>query len=187
MLKTTERADDVLFRGEQVRWRHAVHQTQQKIQKPAASRKIGAAEQSLFDALRSLRSELARQGSVPAYVIFRDASLLKLAEIQPTTEEALLCVPGIGEQKAAKYGQAVLAAIAQWRATQPRGPGAKAKSTSQPLLQLRPDQLARYEVDPAGISMTEFARRLTAPKDDDQSGELTGRQNMISLKYKSNL
>ena len=41
---------------------------------------------------------------------------------------------------------------------------------------MRPDQLERYEIDPAGISMTEFARRLTALKDKDQPGELTGRQ-----------
>lgn len=41
---------------------------------------------------------------------------------------------------------------------------------------MRPDRLERYEIDPAGISMTEFARRLTALKDKDQPGELTGRQ-----------
>ena len=177
VLQTTERADDVLFRGEQVLWRHAVNQPRQSIQKTDAGNPEET-EQNLYEQLCVLRAELARQAGVPAYVIFHDATLLELAKQQPTAEKTLLAVSGIGEQKAAKYGSAVLEVIAQWRAAQLRKPSDSAadKKAPQPLLRLRPDQLARYEVDPAGISMTEFAKRLTALKDEDQPGELTGRQ-----------
>lgn len=177
VLQTTERADDVLFRGEPVLWRRAVDQPRQNNQTPGTENSEGT-EQNLYEKLRVLRAELARQAGVPAYVIFHDATLLELARKQPTTEKSLLAVSGIGEQKAAKYGTAVLEVIAQWRAEHLRKPSDSAanKKAPQPLLQLRPDQLLRYEVDPVGISMTEFAKRLTALKDEDQPGELTGRQ-----------
>ena len=92
--------------------------------------------------------------------------------------EALLQVKGFGEQKALKYGSEILALISEWYTAQSRNASKrkKAQKTPQPPLRLRPDQLARYAVDPAGISMTEFARRLTALKDENQHGELTGRQ-----------
>ena len=177
VLQTTERADAVLFRGEQVLWRHAAaEEPQSQKKKPAAPGRQAAAEQSLFDQLRALRTELAMQAGVPAYVIFHDATLLRLAEAKPGTEEELLAVPGIGEQKAAKYGKAVLELIAACTAKQAQNTKAPGKNEAKPLLRLRPDQLARYACDPEGISMSTFARRLTELKDADQPGILTGRQ-----------
>jgi ATP-dependent DNA helicase RecQ len=52
---------------------------------------------------------------VPPYVIFHDATLRELAGAKPTTAGQLLDIPGIGERKAAVYGEAVLEAIAQWQ------------------------------------------------------------------------
>lgn len=128
VLQTTERADGVLFRGEQVLWRHAASEAQKREQKAAAAgRKPEAADQadqSLFEKLRALRSALARQAKVPAYVVFHDATLLNLAALQPTTGEELRAVSGIGEQKAAKYGQAVLDVISGWKAEHESGDGA---------------------------------------------------------------
>ena len=176
VLQTTERADGVLFRGGQVLWRHPIEEEpRRQKKKPAASGKQ-AAEQSLFDELRGLRAELARQARVPAYVIFHDATLLNLAEAKPGTEEELLAVPGIGEQRAAKYGRAVLDVIAAYTARQAQSAKASGKGEAKPVLRLRPDQLARYVCDPEGISMSAFARRLTELKDPDQPGVLTGRQ-----------
>ena len=178
VLRTTERADTVLFGNEQVLWRHAMDKAQECEKKKAGSgNKQETPDQDLYEKLRVLRTELARQAKVPAYVIFHDATLQNLAKLQPTTEEALLSVPGIGEQKAAKYGSAVLTVIAEWCAEQSQksSGSAAAKKASQPLLRLRPEQLTCFEVDPVGISMTEFARRLTVLKDEEQPGELTGR------------
>jgi ATP-dependent DNA helicase RecQ len=177
VLRTAEKANRVLFETEAVLWRHAASKQTRPGRKPAAAGGPGAAEQSLFDRLRGLRAELARQAGVPAYVIFHDASLLKLAELQPATELELLTVSGVGEQKAKKYGRAVLAVIAEWKLEQQGKKSSKAKKKEpQPPLHLRPEQLARYVCDPDGISMTEFARRLTALKEEGEAGELTGRQ-----------
>ena len=60
-------------------------------------------------ALRAWRSEEAKQASVPAYVVFTDATLVAIAEALPTTERALLAVSGVGRTKLEKYGAAVLA------------------------------------------------------------------------------
>lgn len=69
----------------------------------------GSAE--LFEALRSLRKSMAERLKVPPFTIFHDATLRELCEKQPLTEEALLTVKGVGEHKAAKYGQAFLDCI----------------------------------------------------------------------------
>ena len=178
VLVTTEKANKVLFENEQVLWRHAVSEQTRQGRKSAAAGTPGAAEQSLFDRLRGLRAELARQARVPAYVIFHDATLLNLASAQPATEAELLAVSGVGEQKAKKYGQTVLTVIAEWKQEQQakKSPKTKEKKEPQPPLRLTPEQLARYVCDPDGISMTELARRLTALKDANEAGELTGRQ-----------
>ncbi len=174
VLQTTERANGVLFHGEKVLWRHEAAKAE-KVPAGTAAEKLRA-DQSLFDRLRAMRAELARQAGIPAYVIFHDATLLGIAAEKPTTEAALLAVPGIGAQKAAKYGKAILDVIAAYDAAQAQLRRSSLKKEPQPLLQLRPEQLARYVCDPSGISITVFARRLTELKDEGQPGELTGRQ-----------
>ncbi len=178
VLITTEQAESVLFRQERVLWRHAVQKEQStRQQKAGASGKPEAADQALFDRLRSLRSELARQAGVPAYVIFHDATLLNMANAKPASEAELLAVSGVGEQKAKKYGQAVLAVTAEWRQAQQAKKSSKAKKKEpQPPLRLTPEQLSRYVFQPEGVSMTAFARALTALKDENEPGALTGRQ-----------
>jgi ATP-dependent DNA helicase RecQ len=74
-----------------------------------------AEDDGLFEALRALRLQLARARGVPPYVIFHDATLRELARAKPRNASDLLDVPGIGERKAAVYGEAVLEVIAQWR------------------------------------------------------------------------
>ena len=123
VLQTAERADEVLFRDKQVLWRHSVEKAQRQRSEGTASEKLKktasepeAANPALFEALRTLRTELARKAKVPAYVIFHDATLQALAKAQPSTEAELLDVPGIGEQKAAKYGEAIIHTISEWKA-----------------------------------------------------------------------
>jgi superfamily II DNA helicase RecQ len=50
---------------------------------------------------------------VPAYVVFRDSTLLELASARPTSHGSLLDVTGIGPTKAELYGDDVLALVAQ--------------------------------------------------------------------------
>ena len=62
----------------------------------------------LFDALRALRTELARDQSVPPYVIFHDKTLREIATSRPESLSALGTIEGIGPRKLAEYGNQVL-------------------------------------------------------------------------------
>jgi len=73
-------------------------------------------DEALFEKLRALRLEIARERKVPPYVIFHDSALRALARLRPASREALLAVPGIGEKKAADLGPRFLEAIAEHRA-----------------------------------------------------------------------
>lgn len=70
-------------------------------------------EQALFAALRDRRLALAREQGVPPYVIFHDATLAAMVQHRPTTREALARLPGVGEVKLERYGDAFLEVIAR--------------------------------------------------------------------------
>ncbi|PSD09499.1 ATP-dependent DNA helicase RecQ, partial [Stenotrophomonas maltophilia] len=59
---------------------------------------------ALFNALRGLRAELAREQNVPAFVIFHDSTLRNIAEQRPTSLDELARVGGIGGTKLSRYG-----------------------------------------------------------------------------------
>jgi ATP-dependent DNA helicase RecQ len=65
----------------------------------------------LFESLRLLRREIARERSVPAYVLFSDATLRDMARLRPGSPAALLRVRGVGERKVADLGQRFLEEI----------------------------------------------------------------------------
>jgi len=71
-----------------------------------------AHEVELFERLRQLRREIAAERGVPPYVIFHDATLRELARLRPATLGQLFAVRGIGERKAADYGERLLALLA---------------------------------------------------------------------------
>ena len=68
-------------------------------------------DRDLFERLRELRRRLADEKSVPAYVVFGDASLRDMARKKPGTPTEFLDVHGVGQKKAADYGELFLAAI----------------------------------------------------------------------------
>ena len=72
---------------------------------------IEAYEQSTWDALRALRTQLAKQQGVPPYVVFHDATLLSMLRAMPTTEDELATISGVGEAKLKRYGRDFLAVI----------------------------------------------------------------------------
>jgi ATP-dependent DNA helicase RecQ len=61
-------------------------------------------DHGLFDALRQVRREEALRRSVPAYIVFGDATLRDMARRRPSTVEAMLNVHGVGRQKSADFG-----------------------------------------------------------------------------------
>jgi len=71
------------------------------------------AAQPIFDALRAERLRLAKQQGVPPYVIFHDTTLKAIAMARPSTMDEMLVLPGIGQGKLERYGEAFLAVLAQ--------------------------------------------------------------------------
>ena len=81
---------------------------------PRAARaevELNDADQALFEALRMRRLELAREQSVPPYVIFHDSTLRELASRRPRTDDEMRGISGIGEQKLARFGRDFIAII----------------------------------------------------------------------------
>jgi len=76
---------------------------------------LSAADQELFEALRALRIQLAREQNVPPYVIFPDKTLTEMAIAKPATPARMLDIPGIGETKLARYGKLFLDEISHTR------------------------------------------------------------------------
>ena len=77
-------------------------------------RKVGsAADPALLEALKLWRATAARAAKVPAYVIFHDTTLAAVAEAKPGSAQELLALPGLGPVKVARYGDALLAVVAQ--------------------------------------------------------------------------
>jgi len=75
----------------------------------AQDRQAGQPGSPLFLRLREWRREIAKQQSVPAYVVFSDATLAVIADRRPASITELACVPGVGAVKLDRYGAAVLA------------------------------------------------------------------------------
>ncbi len=88
--------------------------------KPARTRSRGgrsdappldAGAAPLFERLRAWRGATAKEQGVPAYVIFHDTTLREIATRAPATLAELGTISGIGENKLARYGEGVLAAL----------------------------------------------------------------------------
>ena len=116
-LSLTEASAEVLGRRREVRLRR-----ENAVKPPKAARTAKAAAAAvdmpaeaapIFEQLRAWRAATAREQGVPAYVIFHDATLRQIATQAPTTLAELGTVNGVGENKLAKYGQAILDTLAQ--------------------------------------------------------------------------
>ena len=59
----------------------------------------------LFAKLKLLRSRLASEANVPAYIVFSDATLLDMCRLRPANIEEFLAVSGVGRRKAERYGE----------------------------------------------------------------------------------
>ena len=66
-------------------------------------------DEEVFDKLRALRTELARETRVPPYVVFHDATLRELARALPRDERSFLAVKGAGPGRWQRYGDRVVA------------------------------------------------------------------------------
>jgi ATP-dependent DNA helicase RecQ len=73
-----------------------------------ASAIASEADGALLEALKALRSKLAKAQNVPAYVVFSDRTLVELATHRPDNPAAMREIHGIGDAKLERYGTAFL-------------------------------------------------------------------------------
>ena len=120
-LRLTKASSEVLGRQRQVMLRRDPERT--RAPKPAraaksaaaavAAAELPAAAAPVFERLRGWRAAMAKEQSVPAYVIFHDATLRQIAAQAPQTLTELATISGVGEAKLAKYGQLILDTLAE--------------------------------------------------------------------------
>jgi DNA helicase-2/ATP-dependent DNA helicase PcrA len=107
-LARLEAACEALHRGgPDVDWRPRLERERRRLRQGAN------ADPDVLTALKAWRSAAAKAASVPAYVIFHDTTLAAVAEAKPADRAALLAIPGLGPVKAERYGDALLAVVAE--------------------------------------------------------------------------
>ncbi len=115
-LKLTELSKKVLFENHKVdllKPQNVADKKEKEKKKKVAIRKTleKSGESDLFARLRALRLQLAQKQQVPAYLIFSDASLQQMVDMQPRTLEDFWEIEGVGKRKQEMYGEAFLKEI----------------------------------------------------------------------------
>lgn len=106
----TERASSVLFHDEKVTMQ--VHKRENIAEEKIANQRL---DEGLLAALKALRTRIAREENVPAYIVFSNAALQDMAAKAPTTQTAFLEVSGVGKYKAERYGESFLTEIKRYK------------------------------------------------------------------------
>ena len=111
-LRLGDGARDVLRGDREVRLR------KETVRKKTAAAKVRSQaaledpdDQALFQTLRAKRTELAKAQGVPPYVIFHDSTLAEMARHRPAGLDAFAQLPGVGQSKLTRYGEAFLEVI----------------------------------------------------------------------------
>lgn len=111
----TQKATDFLAQKQQFNLTVAKKKIPPKEEAASPKRHIDTPiEQGLFEELKVLRASLAKEQSVPAYIIFPDKTLRDMCLKKPRTSAGFLEVSGVGAHKAEKYGEAFLECIAKY-------------------------------------------------------------------------
>jgi ATP-dependent DNA helicase RecQ len=110
-LRLTDASRPVLKGEERVDMRRNAPRKPKSAGPRRGARGAGAsvADSGLLGRLKAWRSQQAREQSVPAYVIFHDATLSALAAAHPRSMDDLSLIQGIGAKKLERYGPALLA------------------------------------------------------------------------------
>lgn len=111
VLKLLPKSRDVLFGRERLVMKKV--ENSEKVVK--THRPEVPVNSDLLDALKALRKDIASKKSVPAYVIFTDATLIDMCKKCPETPDEMLEVSGVGRTKLEKFGKQFLEEIAKFR------------------------------------------------------------------------
>ena len=122
LLHITEKANEILHGDEKVilrRPKQAAGRTNTEFsaKKSTARHKTDALNSrglELFEALRTLRMQIAKEEALPPYLVFSDKTLVDMCVRQPFCKDEMLAVSGVGENKYGKYGQKFLNRIKEF-------------------------------------------------------------------------
>ncbi len=120
ILKVTAEADAVLRGNRPVIWKRPKAQMNQNTERRTSSARLRKSDilnskgLELFDRLRALRTEIAREESMPPYIIFSDKTLVDMCVRAPLEKREMMQVTGVGENKYKRYGERFLAVIADY-------------------------------------------------------------------------
>lgn len=109
-LELTEKSRPLL-RGEtqlQARKQLKPEAGKKKPKKSSAKSELRSVDETLFQALRELRTQLAEQQGVPPYVIFADSALVEMSRLRPLSNDKFRYINGVGEVKLERYGKAFM-------------------------------------------------------------------------------
>jgi ATP-dependent DNA helicase RecQ len=118
-LKLTEGARAVFKREREIRFRHD-RPTKGKAAKGSSASSANAksalqgSDVDLFEALRRMRTEIAKALAVPPYVVFPDTTLVAFAKERPSDEDEMLDISGVGQSKLERYGSDFLRVIREF-------------------------------------------------------------------------
>ncbi len=113
-LTITEQGNAVLFRGQSLMLAPAPEVRRKRVAKAVLEESDADYDVELYACLVDVRKRLADERGAPAYAVFPDRVLRQLASQRPTTRADLLTVSGVGDYKAAAYGEPFLDEIARY-------------------------------------------------------------------------
>ena len=117
VIELTDRSEELLS-GEKLVIK--VPKREEKQAPKARKKKAGAAsaleekDMGLFEELRKLRMEIAKEEKIPPYMVFSDKTLAGMSEVRPQTLDEMLNISGVGQFKLEKYGEKFLESIKKY-------------------------------------------------------------------------
>jgi len=111
VLKLTDDAIKILKGQQSVSIKSSRLEVSSKKEKKIKQKEDFDYDETLFEALRAKRAEMAKKLGLPAYIIFGDKTLKHLANEKPFDKASMLEVNGVGEKKFEQFGEAFLAVI----------------------------------------------------------------------------
>lgn len=154
-LKLTSLSKKILFEKEQVSLANLkdFEKAKQIVAKPVDK----SIAPDLFERLRQLRLQLAKEAGIPAYQIFNDATLKEMEKYRPMSDEEFMQINGVGRQKMQNYGYKFIKEIIDFSAEKSK----KVKKKSSKKGNTHKETFALYQ---EGFSIEEIAeQRKLAP------------------------
>jgi ATP-dependent DNA helicase RecQ len=162
-------ASSPVLKGEQqvMLRRDPPKQARTRSAKPAkAAVDLPAGAAPVFERLRAWRGGVAKEQGLPAYVIFHDATLREIAARAPGTLAALGTVNGVGQTKLSRYGEEVLAVLAESGAAAPAAGTTEAPETPKDAAPTERVRSGRGRPAPAAAPARPAPADPDSPPDD---------------------